>query len=356
MPSPAVYEEVDRAIDVMIADPDTTFSSIDPELASLMSLASDLRHLPRPAFRSDLRTAMVGQVFVAGTPVVPPIATRSTEQLLPTLFGAGSGTYPMHRTNFLASALIHTAAIALIATSGFWLAKHQPARPIQGAVNLVQPDLSELYTISKTTTGGGGGGGDRDKIAAPQGHLPTVSDRQIAPPAIVIRNEHPLLPVEPTVVAPQINMAANMPNLGDPLSKVIGPPSNGTGSGGGYGSGSGGGVGIGEGSGVGAGRGGGFGGGVYRVGGGVSAPRVLYSPDPQYSEEARKAKFQGTVVLWAVIGPDGRPKDLRVARSLGLGLDQQALEAVRQWRFDPARMDGRPVAVEINIEVNFRLY
>jgi TonB family protein len=144
--------------------------------------------------------------------------------------------------------------------------------------------------------------------------------------------------------------------MGDPMSKVLGPPSNGTGSGGGIGSGEGGGVGSGSGPGVGPGYGGGIGGGAYRVGGGVSAPRVLFSPDPEYSEEARKAKYQGTVVLWVVVGPDGRPRDIRVQRTLGLGLDEKAVEAVRQWKFDPARKNGQPVAVQINVEVNFRLY
>jgi protein TonB len=148
-----------------------------------------------------------------------------------------------------------------------------------------------------------------------------------------------------------------MPNIGNPLSAVPnGPPSNGTGSGGGIGSGSGGGVGSGSGPGVGPGRGGGYGGGVFRVGGGVSAPRALDTPDPEYSEEARKAKYQGTCVLWLVVGPDGKPRDVKVARALGMGLDEKAIEAVRNWRFEPAMKDGKPVAVQINVEVNFRLY
>lgn len=356
MPSPAIYEELDHAIDIMIADPGANLSSIDPELAALMSLAADLRQLPRPEFRVELRTALVGKIFLSSTAIAQPISSRTTEQLLPTLFGAGTGTYPMQRTNFLASALIHTAAIALIATSGFWLAKHSQELKTGLTVTLIEPDAHELFTVSKTMTGGGGGGGDCDKLAAPKGHLPERSMQQITPPAIVIRNEHPLLPVTPIVVAPDINMAANMPNLGDAMARVIGPPSNGTGSGGGIGSGSGGGIGSGEGVGVGPGIGGGYGGGIFRVGGGVSAPKILYAPDPQYSEEARKAKYQGTVVLWAVIGPDGRPRELRVARSLGMGLDQQAIAAVKTWKFDPAMMNGHPVAVEINVEVNFRLY
>jgi TonB family protein len=96
-------------------------------------------------------------------------------------------------------------------------------------------------------------------------------------------------------------------------------------------------------------------GGVYRVGGGVSAPRVLYSPDPEYSDEARRAKYEGTCVLSLIVGPDGLPRDIRVARSLGMGLDEKAIEAVRQWRFQPAMKDGQPVTVAINVEVSFRL-
>jgi len=140
------------------------------------------------------------------------------------------------------------------------------------------------------------------------------------------------------------------------MAALLTPPSNGIGSGGGIGSGPGGGVGSGQGPGVGEGRGGGIGGGVFRVGGGVSAPRAIYFPDPEFSEEARKAKYQGSVVLSAIIGPDGRPHNLRVVRSLGMGLDEKATEAVTRWRFEPARKGSQPVAVEVNIEVAFRLY
>jgi TonB family protein len=92
------------------------------------------------------------------------------------------------------------------------------------------------------------------------------------------------------------------------------------------------------------------------VGGGVSAPRATYSPDPEYSEEARKAKYQGTVVLFMIVGPDGRPHEVRVMRSVGMGLDEKAIEAVRTWKFEPARKDGQAVAVQISVEVAFRLY
>jgi TonB family protein len=184
--------------------------------------------------------------------------------------------------------------------------------------------------------------------------------QQLTPPAMVIRNLHPKLTAEPTVVMPpqvKLPMMASLPNLGDPLSSLpSGPPSNGQGSGAGIGSGHGGGVGSGRGGGVGPGEGGGFGGGVFRVGGGVSAPKVVFAPDPDYSEEARKAKYQGTVILWLIVDSSGRPQQIKVARTLGMGLDQKAVDAVRQWKFEPAMKDGSPVAVQINVEVNFRLY
>jgi TonB family protein len=104
------------------------------------------------------------------------------------------------------------------------------------------------------------------------------------------------------------------------------------------------------------GEGGGIGGGAYRIGGGVSAPVVLYDPDPEYSEEARKAKYQGTVILWVVVGADGRPQNMRVVRSLGLGLDEKAIEAVKKWKFKPGMKNGQAVPVQVNVEVSFRLY
>jgi periplasmic protein TonB len=227
-------------------------------------------------------------------------------------------------------------------------------------VELIAPS-EDMPTLkpSKTQVGGGGGGGDRDKLQASKGRLPKQSMEQFTPPMVVVRNEHPKLPMDPTIVVPpQVHLTQpNMPNLGDPLSHLpSGPPSNGIGSGGGIGSGNGGGVGSGEGPGFGPGRGGGTGGGVFRVGGGVSAPKAIYSPDPEYSEEARKAKYQGTCVLWLVVGPDGRPRDIKVSRTLGLGLDEKAIEAVKTWRFEPAMKDNKPVAVQINVEVSFRLY
>jgi periplasmic protein TonB len=273
---------------------------------------------------------------------------------LPTLFGEGYGVYRTRPSAFIFSFAFNAFAVLLLVWSGHWVVQHreQIRQRVVGIVTDISP-----YTLppSAKESGGGGGGGDRDKLAASRGALPKQSREQITPPAVVVRNEAPKLAIDPSVVAPQIQLAINGP-LGDPLSKILGPPSNGTGSGGGIGSGSGGGVGSGRGPGVGPGYGGGIGGGVYRVGGGVSAPRAVFAPDPEYSEEARKAKYQGTVVLYMIVGPDGRARDIRVMRSVGMGLDEKAIAAVRTWKFDPARRDGQAVAVQINVEVSFRLY
>src|SRR6266571_4024110 len=95
---------------------------------------------------------------------------------------------------------------------------------------------------------------------------------------------------------------------------------------------------------------------VFEVGGAVSAPRALLTPNAEYSDEAREAKYSGTCVLWLIVDANGRPRDIRVNRSLGMGLDEKAVEAVRQWKFEPAMKDGKPVAVHLNVEVNFSAF
>lgn len=288
-------------------------------------------------------------------PVVKQVRPRG-EQILPTLFGQGYGTYAVRRSNFAVSLAAHAALLGLLLMSGFMLGNNKVREKV---AQLVETDVS-LYlpmTTPKPTANGGGGGGDRDKVLAPEGQLPKASLEQITPPEVVVRNNNPRLAVEPTVVMPpQIKMSSALPNMGDPSSSVAGPRSNGTGYGSGIGSGNGGGIGSGTGGGVGPGLGGGYGGGVFTVGGGVSAPRAIYKPDPEYSTEARQAKYQGTVILSLIVGQDGRPRAIKVARSLGMGLDEKAMEAVRQWRFEPAIKDGRPVPVMVNIEVAFRLF
>lgn len=219
-------------------------------------------------------------------------------------------------------------------------------------------DLLPMTPVKGPAMQGGGGGGTVAKIEAPKGRLPKQAIVQITPPAVEIKNDNPKLAVEPTVAVPtNIKLANNsMPTIGDPVAKVAGPASNGVGSGGGIGAGRGTGIGIGVGGGVGQGSGGGYGGGVFKVGGGVAAPVPVFKPEPEFTEEARRAKHQGTVMLALIVGPDGKTRDIRVVRKLGMGLDEKAIESARQWKFEPATKDGKPVAVAINIEVDFTLH
>jgi periplasmic protein TonB len=222
------------------------------------------------------------------------------------------------------------------------------------ATLLMPVDISEFKPKPEIMKGGGGGG-DRSPLPAPKGKLPKQSLRQFTPPA-VIPPQQAKLTMDPSIIAPpDVKLPdVNLPNYGDPLAKLA-PLSNGPGSGAGIGSGSGGGVGSGKGGGLGPGEGGGFGGGVFKVGGGVTAPQLLYKVEPEYSEEARKAKFQGTVVLYVEVDPSGHAINPKVIRSLGLGLDEKAIEAIRKWKFKPGYKDGHPVTVAATIEVNFRL-
>ena len=268
------------------------------------------------------------------------------------------GFYNYKGRGAFGSTVIHVLALSLIIAATYLGRRIVEVAKPKETVLLIAPDDLPVLPPSKSVSGGGGGGGDRDKLQASAGRLPKQSMQQFTPPMVVVRNQDPKLPIAPTIVVPpDIHLQQpNLPALGNPLSHLPSVPSNGTGSGGGIGSGSGGGVGSGEGPGFGPGHGGGTGGGAFHVGGGVSAPKAIYAPDPEYSEEARKVKHMGTVVLWLIVGPDGKPRDIRVARTLGLGLDEKAMEAVKNWRFEPAYKDGKPVAVQINVEVNFHLY
>jgi TonB family protein len=255
------------------------------------------------------------------------------------------------------SLMVHGLMIAGVIAAFAFQPKVTLTKPLKETVVLVTPsDLLPMTKDADEAMQGGGGGGTVTKIEAPKGELPKQSMIQLTPPQLDIKNPKPELPVEPTVVVPAQLSKADMPTLGDPVAKVGGPPSNGVGVGGGIGSGRGTGIGIGTGAGVGQGSGGGYGGGVFKVGGGIQAPQALFKPEPEFTEQARQAKHQGTVLLWLIVGADGNPRDIKIVRPLGMGLDQKAIESVRQWKFAPATKDGKPVAVEVRVEVAFTLH
>jgi periplasmic protein TonB len=283
-------------------------------------------------------------------PKLPPLEVTSKPVPVKEIWGFYGG---QEKRAGVTSVAIHVGVVALLLLIG---TNKTIQKAIKENISLIAPDIAPYQAApKKAPMGGGGGGGDRSPIPVSKGKLPKLSTKQFVPP-MISRVENPKLVMEPTlIIPPDANIPkVNMDVLGDPLAKS-GIPSNGTGSGGGMGSGTGGGIGPGGGAGYGPGHGGGIGGGAYRIGGGVSAPSVLFKVEPEYSEEARKAKFQGTVVLFVVVDEHGNPTQLKVIRPLGLGLDQKAIEAVEKWRFNPGKKDGKPVPVQATIEVNFRL-
>src|SRR5262245_887813 len=257
----------------------------------------------------------------------------------------------------LISVLVHVLVVVLALIP--WATSIPKSTPVtETAVIVYTPQNLVLPLTPDQEKSGGGGGGGRKTVTPPSlGRLPRPAEKQLVPPdPEPPKNPDPSWIVEPTVVATQLAQLPQIKllNLGDP-NGIPGPPSAGPGVGGGIGTGQGRGVGEGKGPGVGPGEGGGNGGGPFRVGGGVTPPTVLSRVEPQYSEEARKARYQGTVVLEAIVKRDGTVDILRVVRSLGFGLHENAIQALKQWRFKPGMRNGIPVDVALNIEVNFNL-
>jgi TonB family protein len=284
-------------------------------------------------------------------PKLPPLELQSKPVAVKDIWGL----YGHDKRSGLMSMAIHVGVVVLLFTVASSKAVQTEVKKV---FPIFAPDIAPYVPqpVKPKMMGGGGGGGDRSPTPPSKGKLPKFSPKQFTPPMAVVNVPDPKLLMEPTlVIPPDVNVPnVNMNVWGDPLAK-LGPPSNGPGSGGGIGTGSGGGVGSGSGAGFGPGSGGGFGGGVFRVGGGVSAPVVLYKVDPEYSDEARKAKYSGTVVLYIEVDQAGKARNIRVVKGIGLGLDEKAVEAVQKWKFKPGLKDGKPVVVAAHIEVNFRL-
>jgi TonB family protein len=267
----------------------------------------------------------------------------------PDLFSILSGErdriYRTRREAFVLSLLGQAAILGLLIYFMSCVIEHPP-----GVIN--QPSkFSDLPLVFSGDSGGGGG--NHDPLPASHGNLPRASlDPQLAPPTVILPKEMPKLPVEETVmVAPDIRLPQGG-QIGDPASQFSKVLSNGPGGRGGIGTGCCDGVGPSTGPGAGAGPP-----GIYPAGKmGVTVPQVIFNPEPSFSDEARKAKAQGMVLLLVVVGKDGRTYDIHVGQSLGMGLDEKAIEAVKVWRFRPATLNGQPVATQIAVQVDFHLY
>jgi TonB family protein len=214
----------------------------------------------------------------------------------------------------------------------------------------ISPYMAKLPAGAKKA-GGGGGANDHTLTPVNKGKLPKFQWTQFTPPQVKIQNPDPKLAMDPSLLGPPDLKVPNInaANFGDPLANGV-SDSLGHGNGTGIGSGTGGGLGPGE--------GGGTGGGAFRAGvNGVGVPECIYCPPPLYSDDARKAKYMGTVVLQVTITPDGRAVNISILKDPGMGLGEKAVESVRTWKFRPAAgPNGKIVPVSVPIEVTFRLY
>ncbi len=248
------------------------------------------------------------------------------------------------------SLTIHAGVVTALFLAG---ASPQVRNALRATANTVTPLITPYLPAAKT---GGGGSGDGSLLPASRGRLPRIASRQFTPPLAVVNNPAPRLVMEPIlVISPEVTLPQlNASVFGDPFAKV-GLPSNGRGKGGSIGDGEGTGVGPGKGRGVGPGENGDIGGGARGSMSATVSPVLLYRVEPEFSEEARKAKHQGIVILYGEVDTDGKLRNVRVVQGLGLGLDEKAIEAVKQWRFRPGYRDGKPMVASATIEVNFHL-
>jgi periplasmic protein TonB len=282
------------------------------------------------------------------------------------------------RTGLAASGAAHLAALAvlLVVTGG-------PARKAVTQPTPFEPPRL-VFVATPGPGGGGGGGGLRQPAPPPQARLEGRATLRspVPPPRRVAdaRREPPRRPLTPPVrprpverpVEPPVRAAAPtpMPQVVAPVATIATDeidqpgmlvnsaseaPSHGPGAGGGVGTGSGTGIGEGDGAGIGPGSGGGTGGGPYRPGSGIAPPSLLREVKPDYTQEARRRGVEGDVVVEVIVRADGSVGQVRLLQGLGAGLDQRAIDAVRQWRFSPARRHGTPVDVVVEIAVEFKL-
>jgi periplasmic protein TonB len=260
------------------------------------------------------------------------------------LSGERDGLYRVRRETFFFSMLGQAAIVGLLIYFTTFVIRDGPeiARQV--------PKFDEIKLIFSGNSGGGGG--NHDPIPASHGNIPKASlDPQLVPPTVVLPKEPPKLAMpETVVVAPDVTLPQGG-QIGDPFSKFS-ILSNGPGGPGGIGSSCCDGIGSSKGPFVGDGPPGLFPAGRK----GVTVPEAIFNPEPSFSDEARKAKAQGMVLLWVVVGKDGHTYNIRVGQSLGMGLDEKAIEAVNRWRFRPATLNGHPVATQIAIQVDFHLY
>ena len=238
------------------------------------------------------------------------------------------------------------------------------------AATLENHEPTRFIFVATPGPGGGGGGGGLLQPAPPPKTLRegrhTVNSplplreppKPIVPTPAPPEPKPPPLNAErlPPLLVPIVSAPADMRDRAGAIEQTATQTdSHGPGAGGGAGTGKGTGVGEGDGAGIGPGSGGGTGGGPFRPGSGIEPPRLLREVKADYTEEARQRSIVGDVVLEIVVRRDGSVGDIKVMRGLGAGLNERAVQAVRQWRFSPAQRLGAPVDVIVEVAVEFKL-
>ena len=258
--------------------------------------------------------------------------------------------YASPKRSTLISGLLHGAVIGLV------LMTTAVKAPLVNLTHVMIYDPPEFrrYVMPRASEGGGGGGVGAN-TAASQGILPRVTRHPFTPPVAKYENLNPVLPMEPAI---QGNYDAPLVKItlpfGDP-NGVVGPASGGRGSGGGIGDGKGKGAGNHNGDGYGSRDGDGVEAIPRRYASDATQPVLLYKVEPDYSDEARKARLQGEVLLQIEVDPRGVAQNIGVVQSLGMGLDERAIAAVSRWKFRPGYSGGKPVVTAAMIRVTFRL-
>lgn len=314
---------------------------IDPDLAEPAPHPGDeVVHLSGEIKEEGVFSSLISSIRDAFfAPKLPPLVLESKPIAVPDRMA-------IKRSPTSAAFAIGAHVVVILLAALFIASQMKVMTPAKARVAVVVPLAPPPIPPKIEHIGGGGGHPDLTPVS--KGRLPDLAQKQIvppkAPPPIA-----PKLAITPTVVVQKnLTMANNdMPNLGMPSSSLKGLS---------LGNNAGSGIGSGNGPGIGPGSGGNTGGGVMHIGGGVSKPVVIYQPEPEFSEEARKAKFSGNVEVYLWVGADGTPSHVRVIRGVGMGLDEKAVEAVRQTKFKPAMKDGKPVAVDLYYEVDFQIF
>ncbi len=285
-------------------------------------------------------------------PKLPPLELTSTPVPVPDRMAVRTNPWAVGT-----STVVNGGIVAALLCMGLGATLYPRPKPIPGSpVDL--SDMPIFAPVSAKPAGGGGGGGSHDLIAPMEGRLPRFQATPLLPPQVPLL-EQPKLAIDPAVaVRPDIRLPDNqaMPNLGVHESTNVLLASNGPGGPIGIGSGRDGGLGPGDGIGLGPGQDRGIGGHIYTPGvGGVTAPVALVTPEAEFSDEARRQKYQGVCVVAVVVDAHGVPQNPRVIQHLGMGLDEKAVDAVMRYKFKPAMKNGQPVPVAITVVVNFRL-